>query len=268
MKLITGRKPQKPVRALLMDFDGTLSTLRHGWEAVMREMMLEMLSDGAAVTPDLEAEVDQYIDQSTGIQTIHQMKWLCARVKSGGASGKFPDDPWWFKDEYNRRLMRTVKGRVARLQSGETPPEEYLMAGSRAFLQAVRLRGARVYVASGTDHADVVNEARALGVYALVDQLQGAPERSEGCSKEAALRALIDQNGLSGERICVIGDGKVEIRLGREAGGYAVGLASDEDRLRGVNPVKEARLTLAGADAITGDFKDLDAWLDYLKLRG
>ena len=89
MKLITGRKPQKPVRALLMDFDGTLSTLRHGWEAVMREMMLEMLSDGAAVTPDLEAEVDQYIDQS---QVGNDLFGIKIRIQTNFGT-MFPGDP-------------------------------------------------------------------------------------------------------------------------------------------------------------------------------
>ena len=36
--------PKTPVKAVLFDFDGTISTLRYGWEAVMRQMMLELIA--------------------------------------------------------------------------------------------------------------------------------------------------------------------------------------------------------------------------------
>ena len=256
--------PGAPIRAALFDFDGTISTLRYGWEAVMREMMLELLSRGA---PDaaLEREVDAYIEESTGIQTIHQMKWLAARARSLGRND-LPDDPWWYKDEYNRRLMRTVSARVEALSSGAQPPEQYLIAGAAEFLNALRARGVGLYVASGTDDADVRAEARALGVEKYFARIAGAPNRAEGCAKEAALRMLVDEIGLSGERIAVIGDGKVEIGLARDIGARALGLATDEAALRGVNPAKRARLIRAGADAIAGDFEDVAALLTWMGL--
>ena len=37
---------RNPVRAVLFDFDGTISTLRCGWESVMKPLMLEMISGG------------------------------------------------------------------------------------------------------------------------------------------------------------------------------------------------------------------------------
>ena len=64
---------RNPVRAVLFDFDGTISTLRCGWESVMKPLMLEMIS-GGAWDDALEREVDDYINESAGIQTIHQMK--------------------------------------------------------------------------------------------------------------------------------------------------------------------------------------------------
>ena len=45
-----------------------------------------------------------------------------------------------------------------------------------------------------------------------------------------------------------------------------LGLASDEAARRGVNPVKRGRLLSAGADAICGDFTELDAILEFLGL--
>ena len=109
---ILQKTPQTPVEAVLFDFDGTISTLRYGWVPVMRQLMLELLG-GDAPGAALKKEVDDYIEESTGIQTIFQMKWLAARVREAGRTD-LPDDPWWYKDEYNRRLMQTVSARVGK----------------------------------------------------------------------------------------------------------------------------------------------------------
>ena len=38
--------PNGKIRAAIFDFDGTFSTLRCGWEKVMRKLMLELISGG------------------------------------------------------------------------------------------------------------------------------------------------------------------------------------------------------------------------------
>jgi len=254
-----------PVRAVLFDFDGTLSTLRYGWESVMKPLMLEMIS-GGGWDAALEREVDAYIDESTGIQTILQMQWLAETVKKKGLNPGAPEDPWWYKAEYNRRLMARVNERLRALQSSETPQDEYLMAGGEAFLRVLKDRGVRLYVASGTDDLDVKNEAAALGLAPYFDFIAGSPPGSVGCSKEQVIARLMREGGLSGGEFAVIGDGKVEIRLGRESGARTIGLASDEAARRGVNPVKRERLIRAGADVIVGDFTEREALMRFLGL--
>ena len=255
-----------PVRAVLFDFDGTISTLRCGWEKVMKPLMLEMISGGTDWDEALEREVDDYINESTGIQTIHQMKWLAETVKARGMNPDASDDPWWYKGEYNRRLMESVSQRVQNVKSGRLPRENYMIQGSEAFLKALRERNVNLYVASGTDHPDVLNEVAALGLTDYFTFIAGAPVAAESCSKEKVIADLIRNEGLSGDDFAVIGDGKVEIRLGHEAGARTIGLASDEEHLCGVNPVKRERLIKAGADVICGDFGNLDEILSFLGL--
>lgn len=255
-----------PVRAVLFDFDGTISTLRYGWESVMKPLMLEMISGGGEWDDALEREVDDYINESTGIQTIHQMKWLAEAVRRHGRNPDAPADPWQYKAEYNRRLMQTVDARLSTLESGAVSREDCLIAGSEDLLRALTGRGVKLYVASGTDHPDVLREAGALGLTQCFTQIAGAPVGSESCSKEKVIAQLMEQESLQGAFFAVIGDGRVEIRLGREAGARTLGLASDEAARRGVNPVKRERLLSAGADAICGDFTELDAILEFLGL--
>jgi hypothetical protein len=46
--------------------------------------------------------------------------------------------------------------------------------------------------------------------------------------------------------------------------GVAVGVASDEVRRAGVNPVKRARLIEAGADVIIPDYREQEVLLGWL----
>ncbi|MBQ8955229.1 MAG: HAD family hydrolase, partial [Clostridia bacterium] len=210
MEVLNRETPTSPVRAVLFDFDGTVSTLRFGWEEVMKPLMLEMISGGQSWNAALEREVDAYIDESTGIQTILQMQWLAGAVRAHGMNPGAPDDPWWYKAEYNRRLMERVNGRLRALSSGAAAPDAFLMAGSEGFLRALKEKGARLYVASGTDDPDVKNEAAALGVAKYFDAIAGAPLGGTSCSKEQVIARLMAEEGLSGADFAVIGDGKVE----------------------------------------------------------
>lgn len=255
-----------PITAALFDFDGTLSTLRHGWEQVMEPLMLEMIAGDAPVSGTLEQEVRAYIDDSTGIQTIHQMKWLAEAVKRYGLNTKAPTDPWELKAEYNRRLMEQVEVRRQGVARGIKKPEDYLMAGSLPFLDALKDHGIRIFIASGTDQADVQAEAEALGVAAYADAVQGALPGMEDCAKEATIHRLIQEEGLQGDALAVIGDGKVEIALGNAIGARTLGIASNEEARQGIDPVKKVRLEKVGAKKIAGDFLDLQPLLGWLGL--
>ena len=257
--------PKGSIRAAIFDFDGTFSTLRCGWEQVMRKLMIELISGGNDYDAALENMVDAYIDASTGIQTVYQMQWLKEKVEQAGY-GQEDRDVWWYKDLYNTRLMEEVRERIRRLETGKDSPKQYLIAGAVEFLHVLRDAGVAIYLASGTDHKDVVHEASVLGVANLFTIIKGAPEREVSCSKEAVLKTLLQESALPKESLLVVGDGKVEIALGAENGAYTLGLATDEENLRGLNPVKRNRLQAAGADAIVGDFENLDAIRNWLKI--
>jgi len=255
------------IKAVLFDFDGTVSTLRAGWEDVMKPFMKQSIAGSRELTDEeetaLDRKIDEYIDQSTGIQTIYQMMWLADTVRETGWNAEVLD-PWEYKAEYNRRLLERVKERLMRLSSGEMRPEQFLIKGSAELIRELHNRGVDMYVASGTDHPDVLHEAEALGIAPYMKEIAGAPVGKAECSKEKVLQDLMQAKGLRGQELAVIGDGKVEIRLGKEAGGLALGLASDEERREGVNPVKERRLSAAGADWIDGDFRNIGEWLSRL----
>lgn len=255
MIILESHEKQK-INCAVFDFDGTISTLRCGWESVMEPLMLECIF-GNDYTEENVKEVRQYIAASTGIQTILQMKWLAERVTK---EGKTALDPWEYKAEYNRRLMINVEKRCADAKAGNK--DKYIMKGSLDFLKALKGKGVKMYAASGTDEADVKNEAAILGIDVYFDEIAGALPMSENCSKEATLNRLISQ-GDGG--LLVVGDGPVEIRLGKAAGACTLGICGKERDLCGMDEIKVNRLTKAGAHAIVDCFENVNEILDWME---
>lgn len=258
-----GHLPKGRIRAAVFDFDGTISTLRCGWEKVMSPMMVEMIGGGKRDDEELHRLVDQYIDSSAGIQTVYQMRWLAQQVREFGLNPEV-HDAWWYKDEYNRRLMKSVDRRIGEIEAGTVDRADCLVKGSEKFLTALRENGIKLYLASGTDHGDVLHEAEVLGVRDCFDYIKGAPEREASCSKEAVIEMILGEEHLSGDSLLMVGDGKVEIALGAARKAFTLGAATDEVTRKGVNPVKRDRLIKAGADVIIGDFTVRDQILAWM----
>lgn len=239
---------------IVFDFDGTISTLRHGWEGIMQPLMLEMICPEGNYSDALVKKVADYIDASTGIQTAYQMQWLAEEVQK--ATGK-AEDVWYYKDCYNRKILNMVAEKKQKVLDGTAQRSDFLIEGSVEFLRALKDLGCRMFLASGTDDADVKAEAAFLGVDGYFEDIKGAPTGTFGCSKELVMRQLMEQAGDSADMV-VVGDGKVEIQLGNGFGALTVGIASDEDARHGIDAHKKARLEKAGADIIRGDFTETE----------
>jgi phosphoglycolate phosphatase-like HAD superfamily hydrolase len=247
------------IRHALFDFDGTISTLRQGWEEVMVPMMIAEISPYAPADGPIAAEVREYVDRSTGILTIRQMEWLAQAVARHGLNGA-PKKPLEYKADYLNRLMVRVKERLALLESGAASPEEFSIAGSIAFAAGLAARGAKLYLASGTDHHFVLHEANALGLLGYFPGgVFGALDESEAHSKDRVIQEILDRHlqtaGNSAAELLVVGDGTVELREAAVRGALALGVASDEVRRCGWNEHKVPRLVNSGADLLVADFR-------------
>ncbi len=242
------------VRHALFDFDGTLSVIRRGWENVMIPLMVEMITDGHPTPPGLETEVIDYVDRSTGILTIKQMEWLADAVRRVGLASE-PKTAHEYKRFYNEQLLGPVRERLADLDGSQAARDTLSIAGSRQFLEALRDRGVMLYLASGTDHIYVAEEAAALGVTAFFGRhIYGAKDDAVAMSKAQVIQKIIEENDLHGEELLVIGDGPVEIRNGKAHDAVTLGVAADEDQRQGLNPHKRERVISAGADLVVTDF--------------
>jgi phosphoglycolate phosphatase len=241
-------------KVALFDFDGTLSLIRSGWVEVMVPMMVEILA--ATKSGESEAQltevVTEFVGRLTGKQTMYQMIELAENVTKRGGT---PRDPMEYKRQYLDLLWERIKGRVADLESGKVSPEKHLVPGSIALLEALKERGLKLYLASGTDHAYVTNEARLLGVDRYFDGgVYGALDDFKSFSKAILIQRIIQGAEASGEQFLGFGDGYVEIENVRQVGGVTVGVASDEPDCAKVDLWKRNRLVEVGADYVVPHF--------------
>ncbi len=260
------------IKHALFDHDGTISTLRQGWEAIMEPVMMKAIMGSKYETADsklyeeVRQQVLEFIDTTTGIQTILQMEALVTMVDEFTIVPKEEIlDKFGYKKIYNEALMKVIKERLEKLASGQLSEDDYTLKGSVDFLKALRERGVKLYLASGTDKEDVINEAQILGYADLFDGgIYGSENDIKKYSKRMVINRIINENNLKGNELLVFGDGPVEIKECIKSDGIAIGIASDEVKRYGLNQEKRTRLIKAGAQIIIPDFSQSDKLLELL----
>jgi phosphoglycolate phosphatase-like HAD superfamily hydrolase len=175
-------------------------------------------------------------------------------------------DEHGYKALYNRELLDMVRHRMDTLARGELDVADFSIKGAPAFARALAERGVKLYLASGTDQADVEAEAEALGYTALFDgRIYGAVgDLSHEPKREVLVRILKEIGAGARAAVVTFGDGPVELRETVKRGGLAVGVASDEQRRWGWNMRKRQRLIEAGAALLVPDFCQTRALLALL----
>ena len=204
----------------------------------------------------VQSRVWEFIERTTGIQTISQMHGLVDLIHEFGIVPKDQILPAAkYKDIFNEELMALVNLRLAKLAAGELNISDFTLKGAVPFLRALQGAGLRLYLVSGTDEEDVKREADCLG---YADVFSGGIYGSIGHVAKDAKKIVLERilNDVDGafDQLIVFGDGPVEIREAKRRGAVAIGVASDELRRFGMNLEKRRRLIRAGADALVPDF--------------
>jgi len=262
------------IQHCIFDHDGTLSTLREGWEKIMEPMMVQAVLGPQYATADAALfarttkEIRSFIDRTTGIQTLVQMKGLVELVRQSGFVEESQIlDEHGYKQIFNHDLLQMVGKRMEKLESGELDPMDFQIKNAGLLLQGLHRRGIKLYLASGTDEADVIAEAKAMGYADLFGgRIFGAVGDIKVEAKKMVLERIIRENNLAGHQFATFGDGPVEMRETRKCGGFCIGVASDEVRRFGWNTAKRSRLVRAGANLVVPDFSQLPALLKAMQL--
>ncbi|HVN03920.1 MAG TPA: HAD family hydrolase [Bryobacteraceae bacterium] len=251
-------------RVCLFDFDGTVSLIRSGWMEVMVPMMIEILSElhSGESEDELRAVVEDFIWRLTGKQTIYQMIALAGEVSKRGGT---PREPLAYKKMYLDGLHARIQHRLEELRSHAVSPDKYLVPGTRAWIEALRDRGLRLYLASGTDQPYMREEAELLDIARYFEgRVYGALDDYKAFSKKILIERLIAASEFQGSEFLGFGDGYVEIENIKDVGGVAVGVATAEPDCLSIDDWKRQRLAGVGADFIIPNFLGRDELLGTL----
>ncbi|MEA1951865.1 MAG: HAD hydrolase-like protein [Planctomycetota bacterium] len=265
VEIIREPRREQPPRYALFDFDGTLSLIREGWPEVMVPMMVEALQ--ATETDESAEELEQlareFVGELTGKQTIYQMIRLVEEIERRGGRA---EDAAVYKQRYHDLLMERITERREALRAGRADAEGMLVPGSVELLDELARRGVRLYLASGTDEQYVVEEVRLLGLDKYFGaHIYGAQEDYKSFSKAMVIERILSENNVPGELLLGFGDGYVEIQNVKEAGGIAVGVASNETERNGKpDEWKRDRLIGVGADLVVPDFGDWKPLVEFI----
>ncbi len=245
-----------PAKVAIFDFDGTLSVIRSGWMDIMVPLCVNHLAatNSGESREQLTQVVEEFVWKLTGKETIYQMMALSEEIRKRGGC---PKEPIAYKQEYLAMLHEKIRHRLEELRDGGNP-ERYAVPGARAMVEHLSERGLTLYLASGTDHANVQDEVALLGLASFFGgNIFGAQDDLQSFSKALLVRRLVSESGLKGEDLVVFGDGFVEIEEVRKVGGTTVGVATAEPLCQQVDEWKRKRLIEAGADFVVPHFQPL-----------
>ena len=275
IEIINEWKEKPDIKYAIFDHDGTISTLREGWEHIMAPMMIKaILGDkykdaGIDAYQKVEERVIDYIDKTTGIQTLSQMKGLLDIIREFGfvTEEKILDE-FGYKRIYNDELLKMVGIRERKFTAGELSLDDFTIKNALPFLKKLHDSGIQLFLASGTDEADVKAEAHTLGYdYLFEGGIFGSVGDITKEAKRIVLNRILDKIGTdAAAQVIAFGDGPVEIRETRKRGGLTVGVATNELRRYELNPQKRTRLIKAGADVVIPDFSQYAKILKLLNI--
>ena len=263
------------IQYAIFDHDGTISTLREGWEEIMSPMMMKAVLGNLYQDADealyhkVQTRVADFIDKTTGIQTLVQMKGLVELVREFGC---VPENEilneFGYKQIYNEELLLMVKEREKKIARGELSLEDFTLKNAVLLLETLHKAGVKLTLASGTDEEDVKNEARILGYDHLFEgRIYGAVGDVNKEAKKMVLDRILNKiDELGSGQIVTFGDGPVEIRETFKRKGITIGIASNEMKRHSLNESKRTRLIKAGADVIISDFSQLPRLLKLLNI--
>lgn len=256
--------PRGRFKHVLFDFDGTLSLIREGWQGVMIPMMVDfLLETGTGESKEQLTEiVKEFVTRLTGKQTIYQMIELKEEIEKRSGTAK---DPLEYKHIYLTLLWERIEDRVKGLKEGTLDQVDHVVPGAYELIKALAKHNVTMYLASGTDLPYVQDECATLNLSGYFgDKIYGALDDYKNFSKKMIIQKIFKDNNLSGTELLTFGDGYVEIEDTKNAGGTAVGVASDEAKRIGIDEWKRSRLIQAGADLIVPHYQEAEKIVDYL----
>jgi phosphoglycolate phosphatase len=257
VEFVTPFAPHPGTSHVVFDFDGTLSWLRHGWPGIMKDLFREFVPPKSGESEDTLQEL-----LLTEILALNGQPSICQMQRCGELARERQSQAPAAEillAEYQRRLDHAIAERIQSISQGSAARDDFVVHGARPLLDSLQQRGFTLIILSGTVEHLVKREAELLALAPFFGaHIYGSRADLARWSKGEVLDRLVKQERIEGQHLLSFGDGPVEIRLTRQAGGFAVGVASDEER-NGSGKMdlhKRRQLIEAGAHMLIADYRD------------
>ncbi|MDR1478502.1 MAG: HAD family hydrolase [Planctomycetaceae bacterium] len=242
----------------MFDFDGTVGLIRAGWHEILVSFHAEVLR----LTPKgkeigdiiLVKLIKEYIETNIGKPPIYQSYSLVEAVRCLGGE---PSPAEEYNDIYSERLSVLCEPRREALRRGVANPNDYLVSGVLRMLAMLRSRNIKIYMASGTEEHFVREDVKLLKIDNFFDGgVYGGQPDPKAFSKKIMVERILTENQIDGSELLGVGDGATETTAVCEAGGFNIGVASNEDGKLTVDSWKRRQLISAGTDWIIPNYTD------------
>ncbi|MDD4907890.1 MAG: 1,4-alpha-glucan branching protein GlgB, partial [Candidatus Omnitrophica bacterium] len=240
----TGNRP-RDARVVIFDWDDTLFN-GVPWFELMYHLAISSIYPGATPDEKQAGYVREYLRNAAGAPFTRHLEWIQEQAASRGIKDNRTIE------EHRRIFLCAVRKYIDAQHWKEQPP---LLPGAKDLIIALRNKGIRLFVVSGTEHEQLRAEVEATGLTGYFDGIFG-DGAFVNFNKPEAIRRI--KGALNGDQVVVIGDGRHDIEAAKQAGAIAIGKINDERE-------KEVLIN-AGADCTVHDFSRSKSYLLRLLL--
>lgn len=255
-------KPQiSRVKCIILDYDGTLTTLRKGWNVILTDYAKSKINPYNRPCDLIDDRILHLTTHAGGTTPRQLVKRLMDIIEElGHISKEEIGTIEHYAKDYADHFQEKINDR---LENFSNESESYVIESVRPMLDFIQSRETINYIVTGSCETAVTNELKLLGMDSFFVKVYGATLEMEGNLKLDAMNEIISRHGLNKDEVLIIGDGSTEMRAARDLGLPSIGIASNEDE-GGLCQKKRQLLIDLGAHAIIADytgFQNVWEWL-------
>ena len=232
------------IYAIVLDWDGTISTDLWFWENIERDVISEQLG----FTREEAMHIVQ--EETNGLYTADRMRYAVEKAKEKGVSVSKS------AEELTEEAHRKTVERLEQEKSTRWKEESPIIPGIDKLLKALTERDIICYVATSYIGEDKRKLAEELD---LKEYFRGGIYGT-GDPGYTNKKKFLESRGLKPQQLALVGDTVGDIRAAKETGCLAIGFAKDA--------LTREALVKAGADIIINEnYNNLEGILSVLKLQ-
>ena len=251
-------------KCAILDYDGTLSRLRHGWPEYMREFFdLKAFPNGfdfyqsTSTQRECSIKIDHFIEHAAGTHIEEQIAFLKAILSELKLIELDTDS---LTNEYIDFNNNWVQKRLEQHKATHTL-DELLLRDAKVLLKDLSELNYELYLLSGTGQTDLQNECDFLKISHFFKEIIGFSTGVPEPFKPKVIETILNTQAYSADQCLVIGDGLVELEAGREHHCTCINIAINEEQGYGLDTHKSEIQKNAGFHLLLSDLTQINQLL-------